>query len=1190
MALLLGVYALLTRPAALRSYLTSALQPTGLRVTEGSSVWFTPWTGLVVTELELFSLNAARDVPPLVHITRATIPVHIGSLLTGHLSLASIAAEGVVITLVAADESISTEVEPSATQPAGSSSQPDGGDYRRRVVTLGLPTNLPPVEIAVADVQIMEREADRLILRHRSVVSLSGRPESDAGQGKAYAVTLRTAVIGQSPAAGAAHPALATMRWTRDTMSASTDWVDAGTIGPFLPAAIQEHLRFWGIDGQARLSACEIQAGRVESLKLEIAGATASIPVEADDVGIPPGSRYLRFTDVQAALQLIPAAIVASGSPRGTTQGEVLLELGGQFRSGQVHARIRAQQAHLQLARLIGGDTTLDDAVGCGAFDAQISFDDFEAPTLERFPHFVRSAQLPDAIRSFIADYKPRGKLSLSFNISGPSSDKMLDESALQVSGRMEPRGASCRYFRFPYEVHDIWGLVSFDDKGIEVEHLIGRHGCGVITGRGHVIDSSPWTGFDLVFEAANIVMDRDIYEALTPSYRKLWQEADPLGLSDLRVDISRLQGSRELGSLDPTVHIDTHMTAATLSVMNDTTLERVEGRFRVGDNDIRIENLRGFQGSTGVTLNGTIDIPNGIDPPGRAALFLATDVPVSRNSTITHTDGSELGRVHFAGKADVWGRVSGASGALEPVYAAHVTDGRLIGFDPNLGWGNASGWIMAGPQGERILTLAARRPEGHIELAGDLPGGADGPPQSMQVDAEDDAFETLLPQLIPARWAELHQTLNAGGKGRLAVSVKQAPGKQTPAADVSIEVARMKPRALPLGLHNVRAELTIDADGYLLRSARASGDEAGEVTGNGRGVWGADQTSSEWTIACSGFDCTPNFVKAMPTTLANLLRRTNLKGKLDLVLNPVRLTQQGSDELWSFDGVVKLHDATAELGMPMTIGTGELRGSVVLDASGDAAIDAKINVETGSFGGRALRNLTGQLVHGANDRWIQLTELRGLLSEGDANAEVKVDGNSGDYEATLKFRNAQLAEFLNRPAKPGQPPSTGVVDGNLWLRGVGEDRRGQRGGGRLMVRNASLLSTPVSAAIVKAGQQSRKQVNPAVDDAELDLAWEGDDFHFRRVLIMSRDQKLLGEGDWNQKTDRISATLYSLPPKAPAALEPLVKLFQAAGDELFQVRIEGTSNEPKGRVEALYGLTEPLKRLLNSENREGPR
>ena len=571
-----------------------------------------------------------------------------------------------------------------------------------------------------------------------------------------------------------------------------------------------------------------------------------------------------------------------------------------------------------------------------------------------------------------------------------------------------------------------------------------------------------------------------------------------------------------------------------------------------------------------------------------RPGQLLATDVPVARSSTIKHSDGSELGRVQFAGRADVWGRVSGASGALEPVYAAHVTDGKLTGFDPTLGWGKANGWIIAGPQGERILTLAAERKEGRIELAGDLPGSADGPPQAMQLDAEDSAIQTLLPQLIPARWAELPRTLNASGRGKLSVTVRKAPDQESPAAEVSIEVARMQPRALPLGLHDVRAELTIDANGYALRSARASGDEAGEVTGSGRGIWGADQTSSEWMIACSGFDCTPNFVKAMPTALATLLQRTYLRGKLDVNLNPVRLTQQGTDEQWSFDGVVKLRDATLELGLPMTIAAGELRGSIVLDPNGDPTIDAKINVDSGSFGGRALRDLSGQLLHEAADRWVQLTDLHGRLSEGDAIAEVKVDGTTGDYEATLKFRDAQLAEFLNRPPKPGQPPSPGLVDGNLYLRGMGEDRRGQRGGGRLMVRNASLLSTPVSEAIVKAGQQSKKSVNPAVDNAELDLAWEGDDFHFRRVLIMSRDQKLLGEGDWNQKTDRISATLYSLPPKAPAALEPLVKLLQAAGDELFQVRIEGTSNEPKGRIEALYGLTEPLKRLLSGEERGG--
>lgn len=1170
---LVGSYAFLTRPAALRAYLATALEPTGLHITEGSSISFTPWTGLVVTELALSARNSQPDEPPIAHITRAQIPIHIGALITGRISLERIYAQGVVISLVAEGSGFLSDID-AASQPNGMF---NGALYGQRLATLGLPVNLPPVDIIGADIQLLERVDNRLVQRRRGIVNLTGRPETDpSGLVNAYGVSLRPADAPESRSG----PAWFTLRWTHADVAASTDWIDVSQIAPFLPSTFQTALQDWGICGEARLVRCAVRGAQAEELRLEIARGAASIPIEADDAGLPPSARFLQLSNLAINVELLPAGQSATAPP----EEQFRIAVTGKLGSGQIQGNFTARRPKLNFEELLGASAEHPAGLDCGPWEADLHFNDIEAPTLEREPHFVKAERLPAGIRSFITDYQPRGRLSLSLRLAGDNAQQMSDDAAVRVSGLLEPRGASCRYFRFPYEVRDIHGRVSFDANGITVEELTGRHGSGLITGRGTIRDFDPWTGFNLHFNGVNMVMDRAIYEALTPSYRKLWQETNPIGLCDVHVAIARAEGSAATGSLDPTVHIETHMTNALLAVMNDTTIERTEGRVAIGDEDIRIDELHGFQEQTGVSITGTIDIPNGVDPPARNATFLATNVPVGRSSVVRHTDGDELGRVEFNGHADVWGRVSGVSGELESLYAVHVVDGRLTGFSPTAGWSAATGWILSGPRGEQILGLHAERPGGSIDLTGDLPGDVHGPPQHLRLEATDNQVETLLPQLIPPRWADVYRDLHATGTGRLALTVQPQPTDASLMAQLSVDVARMQPTALPLGLNDVHAELMINEDGYELYTVRATGDEAGVVRGHGRGSWRAEPAWNEWTIEGDGLDCTPGFVKVLPKPLATILNRTGLRGQIDVQLEPVRIVQSAAGQTWSIEGAVLLHNANLDLGLPLTLNEAEMRGQVLLTPNQDATVDGTVLITSGKFGGRSLHDVTGRLTRTRDDRWVHCSELRGALSGGEAQADVRVDPDKGDYEATLVLRNAELAEFLNRPPREGQPPTPGVVDGNLFLRGVSADRRGQRGGGRLVVRNASLLSTPVSASIVAAGQQSRRRVSAAVDNAELDLAWEGDDFQIRRVLIQSREQKLLGEGTWNQKTDQISATLYSLPPKAPAALDPLVKFFQAAGDELFQVRIEGTSNDPKARIEPLYGLTDPLRRLLSGD------
>jgi len=407
------------------------------------------------------------------------------------------------------------------------------------------------------------------------------------------------------------------------------------------------------------------------------------------------------------------------------------------------------------------------------------------------------------------------------------------------------------------------------------------------------------------------------------------------------------------------------------------------------------------------------------------------------------------------------------------------------------------------------------------------------------------------------------------------------ARGTVQQAADFELHAERMRPKPVPLDLRDVEATLSLSAAGFELSQARARYGPEGVVEVSGKGGWEGDAAWSDVRIDARDVDLSANFVEAMPSPLAGLLRRLSPRGRARIALDQLRM--RGSDRRsWDVIGSVAFENARMDLGVALTKATGRVRGRCIVRPDGRVALAADFEIDGGKLDGRPIERWAGQIVRKAGDPLVRLTDVRGRFCEGEVSGFVNVHPDTREYELSFDVRDVSLALFLaGKDTKTGQ----GRIDGHVFVRGRSDDPATRVGGGELRIRGASLLSSRVTRSVVEASRKGRRPLGTDVDQAIVRFVWEGDEMKFTHLDIQSRTQRMIGEGSWNTRTGAIALTLVGATPRGAVRVFPLTQVFEATGQELVQYRVRGTIKHPRVTVEPLHNLTEPLRRLLQGSN-----
>jgi hypothetical protein len=1158
------------RPAALRGALLVTLNDAGVQIGDLNSVSYhfpaSVWVnGLRIAQRPDVAARAS-DAPPLLNSGAAEIHLNVAALLFGRVSIRSIVLREPEIAVVLAPSSAEGALAEDAGVALGDLSSslalPQGVDVAK----------IPTVRLQRADVRFFSMAGGRAMLKRRWIVNGQGVVvRADPALPAAYQVSLQQ--TGGSTAAADGAATLLQLLWRPPNLSLQSAALDLEMLSNLLPESWRDAIAAIGLRGAVRLENLVLSETATTEAHLRLLDLSAALPLEAADAGLPPAGRFLQVSHAEASILLrSEARSAADGKPRYGAE----ISITGKLNGATLHGEFHVDHAVVRTP----GDPPPEGATFCAAGLAArgasgfLRIERIELPTHERNAALLESPQVPEAVRAFFADYQPTGPANFEFE---------LIEGGAAVRGVFEPLGATCRYFRFPYWLEDIHGRVLFSEHGITLDNLTGRHGSTRIRGEGKLLNSHKWTGFDLVFYGENLAFDRDLYTALPEEYQRLWRNADPVGLCDVRVDISRLDGSQLPQPLPANVRVDGRLRAGSVALSDQTRLQNADASLMLENELLTIRDMAGDWRGAPVRVSGVARPPGPDGRPQQDVLVDAAGVPITRGGPIRNAAGEELGAVTFSGVGDVWATLAAGDAGAAEQYVVRVRDGRLVGFDPDSQWNAVTGWVVASQDAQRIVALSAKRERGTITARGTLPDklAFDGPVE-LELTADDAEIERLLRALVPAKWQGFRDALGLSGLGQIKASLhRRADGNQ--AIDIELMAARMKAGPLPLDLTDVASRMTLDCDGLTIHECRARYHGGEPILLSGKAGWETGDGWARLTVQAPESELTPAFVDAMPKALGDLLRQMTARGYVAIALDPIELVSSERQE-WKLRGKLKFRDGAMLLGVGMDQLAGEISGGVQIDARGEVTIDADLSVDSGRLDGRPIERWLARMTSESGDARVKIDDMKGYSCGGGIVGYAYIDPRTGEYELSMTLKDLSLAEFLKDDASKRATPRPGRLDGRVFLRGKGENTVTRSGGGELRIRGGSLLASSATRPLVEASRRGNRTVTGDVERADLRFAWEAEVLRFSRIELLSKDLRLIGTGAWNLRDDGLTMALVGASGENAPRLAVISDLLESASQELLQYRVDGTIDNPRVTVEPMHNLTEPLRRLIRGD------
>ncbi len=1161
-------YAYVTRPGALEAAVDRALAAAGFEIAGTRTVSFSPWSGLTLADVRLRPSGSAGTLggESDIRIARVTVRVSPLALLRGRMSPQRIELDQLQLHVTRAD--VEKQLERWTR---------GGGEHERGALW---PQDLPELVIRRADVQISESGERGPQLVRRWILSGTGRSmrgDNSATDPARYELRLEQVA---GPGVGASRFSRAPfllIRVTPEALHASLGPIELDTLAALGPAEVAARLARLGLAGRVS-AALESAPGGLRRIRLELADLTGIVPFEAADYS---GRRFLRLSRISGPILVHPA--------RGATADraaswDVSADLEGRANDATLRVLAGFEGCRFQASSGSGVDPSWLSMWSAARSELTVEIAGLEMPDVARHEAFICAPQMPPAIREFFRDFVPRGRMNANVTV-GWMADAGEPHGPGQVrfAGFAEPLNAYCRYYKFPYDFDDVCGRVTFSNDGIVVEGLDGRHGTGRIHMTGRLASSFKWTGFDLHFVASDVPLNQDLFDALPESQQRVWARADPIGLADLDIHLSRPDGTPETGPAEPTVHIDAQLLAANLSLPGDRRLKQALGRLEINDDQLRMHHLTGFLDDAMVTLSGPIDLRDAAPESGERVRVEAGNVAVRQSTTMRGERQQQVGALRFEGTADAWGSVASTGRGLGDQFVLRLHDGSLFGFGGASAWANARGWVFADASGYRVLDFTAGEDGRRVAASGRLSGTQDSAaPLEMELEVSDPSLSSLLGGMVPQRWDSVRSALGLDGAGRVHLSLKESPSAGL-LAQLELNAERMVPTALPLRFRSVGARLTLRESGFDLHEATAVCGEEANVRLTGDGDWNEQQSWSRFRVDAQHLRLDDALIGALPAGLQRLLERLEARGRLDVALDRVRIVERPHPE-WDVSGAAQLHDAVLMLGLDLRDFDGELKGEVGQDPAGRLAIAAAFKVSQGRLAGRALSDALGEIRLEPGAEWVSLDRLNARICDGTVVGNARVHVENGQYELSLTLADVRLDQLVDGKAESATPARPGRVDGRVFLRGSGRDPTTRRGGGELRIRDASLLSSPVTRSVAQASAERNRPLSEGVDEARLKFAWEGTRLDFTHVDIWTRDVHLIGTGYWDAADDSISLELLAAGPDVSLRVPILSELIEGAGQELLQFRVSGRAAAPRVTVEPLHNLTEPLRRALSGE------
>jgi len=821
-----------------------------------------------------------------------------------------------------------------------------------------------------------------------------------------------------------------------------------------------------------------------------------------------------------------------------------------------------------------------------------------QSPEVDTFrmlvPDALRQSGPVATLQRFFARYQPCGTVG-EINVQVQGNLNQPGESRL--TGNVVCKDVSICYRNFPYPIHHLVGELDLTESRVVAKAITGRHGDVNLAIEGWTKGYGDERQYQYRVTSDNMILDEDLYAALQPGQKQLWDAFEPTGLVGVEYGVTRTSPTDKRRY----VSVDLRGVAAQYHKF-PYPLEALTGKLYLDSDSIIVSDVVSTAGSRRIDVSGKVTGRSA----GKPVYYIAIDAnSIPLDATLGAALPPSYKRLYrqydVNGLADVHARVftRGDANNVGPVDFLADVSLAMDSLRPKklpLALSDVSAAVSITPNSLNFKECVGRYGQSPVTLAGSVQFGGDDAARQVQarVTAEevtlDEKLMSLLPDSLEPQVARFHPE----GKVNLSVDFQTVDANETLGYTIVVDCLgnRIEHQRFSYPLRDIRGTMRIDTSGVTLQDIKARPEVAGSdvqpfVRLDGRLNLTKDGLSDgSLQVKARDVPFTLELGKALPAAFAGIYRDVAPQGPFDLDLETLtfsKVARDGTRVTFGGRAHLKACDLNLSGARAQLDGALELAGAYDTK-SGFENGRLELDAERLTIRGKSMTDLKADIVFDPNaGRW-SATNFFGDCHGGRILGNVhvdKVDEGVLQYMLHVAFNKVDLQQFLlaGRPGEAAEKHySSGTMDASLSL------------GARIGDGSSRLGICRVNVVDIQVGK-----VSPLAKVLSVLRLTEPTDYTFEKMLIDSylRRNKLLiekfdmsgrniafaGSGTMDLRSGTVDLSLTARG-KRIAAAEPTVlqSLTEGLGGAVVRMEVTGKADDPQVSTKALPVIEDSLK------------
>ncbi|MGD1042536.1 MAG: hypothetical protein ABR913_05665 [Sedimentisphaerales bacterium] len=218
----------------------------------------------------------------------------------------------------------------------------------------------------------------------------------------------------------------------------------------------------------------------------------------------------------------------------------------------------------------------------------------------------AEKAPFVNALQMFFNQYNPSGAIDIDLRSSG--NPERLNEG--KIEGKVTCKDVALCGRNFPYAVEHLTGQVELTEKSAKLNNIVGRHGAVELVLNGWAKDFGPGYKYNFQITSDNMLLDKDLYNAINREEQKFWSEFSPSGVVSTSYSRVRQSPTDERSVLAVQL-LDVEGSYARFGY----PLKNTTGKLVVADNNIVLSDVVSQWGGRRITINGKVGFGRGVSP-----------------------------------------------------------------------------------------------------------------------------------------------------------------------------------------------------------------------------------------------------------------------------------------------------------------------------------------------------------------------------------------------------------------------------------------------------------------------------------------------------------------------------------------------------------------------------------------------